>query len=183
MSQSHTFEKMTERAALTPNSRRLLIVMVGLPGRGKSFISRKLARFLNWKNFTTRVFNVGQFRRDIAGPGAGESSFFDPNNTEAKDKREKAAVAALHAALDWMDQDNHQIAIFDATNSTQERRRLIYRIAKEHSKNIGILFIESLCDVSTWWFVFDNLCFLFCFVLFLFCFCLPYVLFCFCFGM
>src|SRR5690348_10213094 len=42
---------------------KLVIVMVGLPARGKSYISKKLARYLNWLQYNTRVFNAGERRR------------------------------------------------------------------------------------------------------------------------
>jgi hypothetical protein len=42
---------------------KLVTVMVGLPARGKSYVSKKLARYLNWLQLETRVFNAGQTRR------------------------------------------------------------------------------------------------------------------------
>ena len=46
---------------------KLVIVMVGLPARGKSYITKKLARYLNWQQHDTRIFNVGEKRRTVAG--------------------------------------------------------------------------------------------------------------------
>lgn len=46
---------------------KLVIVMVGLPARGKSYITKKLARYLNWLQHDTRIFNVGEKRRVVAG--------------------------------------------------------------------------------------------------------------------
>ena len=37
--------------------------MVGLPARGKSYITKKLARYLNWLQHDTKIFNVGERRR------------------------------------------------------------------------------------------------------------------------
>lgn len=37
--------------------------MVGLPARGKTYISRKICRYLNWLGFKSRVFNIGNYRR------------------------------------------------------------------------------------------------------------------------
>lgn len=52
---------------------KLVIVMVGLPARGKSYITKKLARYLNWLQHDTRIFNVGERRRVVAGgPHADE---------------------------------------------------------------------------------------------------------------
>ena len=40
--------------------------MVGLPARGKSYVTKKLARYLNWLQHDTRIFNVGERRRVAA---------------------------------------------------------------------------------------------------------------------
>ena len=39
-----------------------VIVMVGLPARGKTYMSRKLSKYLNWIGVNTRVFNLGEYR-------------------------------------------------------------------------------------------------------------------------
>ncbi|QVM06167.1 hypothetical protein D8B26_000880 [Coccidioides posadasii str. Silveira] len=49
---------------------KLVIVMVGLPARGKSYITKKLSRYLNWLQHDTRIFNVGE-RRRVAASGGG----------------------------------------------------------------------------------------------------------------
>ncbi|OAL44858.1 bifunctional 6-phosphofructo-2-kinase/fructose-2,6-bisphosphate 2-phosphatase [Pyrenochaeta sp. DS3sAY3a] len=49
---------------------KLVIVMVGLPARGKSYITKKMARYLNWLQHDTRIFNVGEKRR-VAASGHG----------------------------------------------------------------------------------------------------------------
>lgn len=46
---------------------KLVIVMVGLPARGKSYVTKKLARYLNWLQHDTKIFNVGNRRRVAAG--------------------------------------------------------------------------------------------------------------------
>ncbi|OJD25497.1 hypothetical protein ACJ73_03133 [Blastomyces percursus] len=59
---------------------KLVIVMVGLPARGKSYITKKLARYLNWMQHDTKIFNVGERRRVAAGgsvPSVGRNSIFE----------------------------------------------------------------------------------------------------------
>lgn len=46
---------------------KLIILMVGLPARGKSYIVKKIARYLNWLQHPTRIFNVGDRRRVVGG--------------------------------------------------------------------------------------------------------------------
>ena len=46
---------------------KLVIVMVGLPARGKSYVTRKIGRYLNWLQHNTKIFNVGARRRIAAG--------------------------------------------------------------------------------------------------------------------
>ena len=55
--------KMAVRASLTADSAKLILAMVGLPARGKSFIAHKLHAFLNWSGSQTQIFNAGQKRR------------------------------------------------------------------------------------------------------------------------
>ncbi|KAH6656735.1 6-phosphofructo-2-kinase-domain-containing protein [Truncatella angustata] len=50
---------------------KLVIIMVGLPARGKSYITKKLKRYLSWQQHNTRIFNVGNRRRvavDVRSP-------------------------------------------------------------------------------------------------------------------
>jgi 6-phosphofructo-2-kinase len=46
---------------------KLVIIMVGLPARGKSYITKKIQRYLSWQQHSTRIFNVGNRRRIAAG--------------------------------------------------------------------------------------------------------------------
>ncbi|KAJ4314374.1 6-phosphofructo-2-kinase [Neodidymelliopsis sp. IMI 364377] len=49
---------------------KLVIIMVGLPARGKSYITKKMTRYLNWLQHDTKIFNVGEKRR-VAASGHG----------------------------------------------------------------------------------------------------------------
>ncbi|TWU74137.1 hypothetical protein ED733_005421 [Metarhizium rileyi] len=55
---------------------KLVIVMVGLPARGKSYITKKLQRFLSWQQHESRIFNVGNRRRNAAGIKASAHAQF-----------------------------------------------------------------------------------------------------------
>ena len=41
---------------------KLILAMVGLPARGKTYIARKLYRHLSWIGYNVCMCNVGNFR-------------------------------------------------------------------------------------------------------------------------
>ncbi|XP_019907271.1 6-phosphofructo-2-kinase/fructose-2,6-bisphosphatase 1 isoform X3 [Esox lucius] len=120
-----------------------LIVMVGLPARGKTYISKKLTRYLNWIGFPTKVFNLGQYRRD-AVQTYKNFEFFRQDNKEAMQIRKACASNALKDICIYFSKENGQVAVFDATNTTRERRVSIVSFAKE--KGYKVFFVESICD-------------------------------------
>lgn len=60
-----------------------VIAMVGLPARGKTYIAKKLTRYMNWIGIKTRVFNVGEYRRN-ATKAYRNHDFFRPDNKDAQ---------------------------------------------------------------------------------------------------
>lgn len=119
------------------------IVMVGLPARGKTYMARKLGRYLSWLGYETAVFNVGNYRRATFGADV-PASFFDPSNPDGVAARRKVAMAALDDLQDWHENRGGQIAIYDATNSTRMRRKLVRERLEE--AGLRVLFLESVCD-------------------------------------
>ena len=43
------------------------LIMVGLPARGKTYTARRIARHLDWLGHRSKVFNVGNYRRQQSG--------------------------------------------------------------------------------------------------------------------
>jgi broad specificity phosphatase PhoE len=70
-------------------------------------------------------------------------AFFDPDNPEGGDARKQVAMQALSDLVDWLGKKGH-VAIYDATNSTIERRAMV----RERCEQAGfqVLFIEIVCD-------------------------------------
>ncbi|KAG9246470.1 6-phosphofructo-2-kinase-domain-containing protein [Calycina marina] len=120
---------------------QICVVMVGLPARGKSLIAQKATRYCKWLSIDAKVFNVGNYRRhDTPQPTA---DFFSTGNAEGERMRKAAAEAAIKDMIVWF-RGGGQIAFFDATNSTKERRRWIKDCCDK--EGIETLYVESKCD-------------------------------------
>ena len=157
--------KMATRASLTADSDKLILAMVGLPARGKSFISHKLYAFLNWSGTRTQIFNAGTTRRlaepeeslEVLPSANGRpmqrersaASFFDPTDESAKAAREEIAMQTLDELLQWFEEGG-EVGIYDATNSTVARRSEVQARASAAAERAGhsvnVVFIESICD-------------------------------------
>nr|XP_031363591.1 6-phosphofructo-2-kinase/fructose-2,6-bisphosphatase [Lonchura striata domestica] len=98
-----------------------MVILVGLPARGKTYISRKLTRYLNWIGTPTRVFNVGEYRRE-AVPNYKNYEFFRHDNPEGVEIRRHCALAALKDVRAYLSSGEGQVAV---------------------------LFVESICDDPT----------------------------------
>lgn len=124
----------------------VVIAMVGLPARGKSYIVKMLRRYLKWTGVEADVFNVGSYRRKM-GLASADANFFSPTNAEAKLLREELAMAVQDCMYEWLREDESskgRVAIFDATNTTKARRQALANRAKK--ENVFLLFVESICD-------------------------------------
>lgn len=119
--------------------------MIGLPARGKSYISEKLHRYFSWKGLTSKIFNAGNKRRELYEFENSES-FFNP----VKDnERNRIAEDLLLELIRWLFEGNNKIGIFDATNSdTERRKKIIETIELFKFNNLKVCFIESFCNIQ-----------------------------------
>ncbi|KAB7504915.1 6-phosphofructo-2-kinase/fructose-2,6-bisphosphatase [Armadillidium nasatum] len=121
-----------------------VVVMVGLPARGKTYMAKKLTRYLNWIGVKTRVFNVGEYRRRSTSLYTNHN-FFRPDNAEAMCLRELCAMNALKDVCNWLNSGEGDVAVFDATNTTVERRRWIFNIVVR-KLGFKLFYVESICN-------------------------------------
>ena len=71
--------------------------MVGLPARGKSYITKKIQRYLAWQQHNTEIFNVGNRRRVAAGM-AGPPDNDEKPEKDGRSEPEQAAAILLNGA-------------------------------------------------------------------------------------
>ncbi|KOO25241.1 fructose- -bisphosphatase [Chrysochromulina tobinii] len=127
-------------------SERIVIAMVGLPARGKSFISKAILRYLIFLGVACKLFNAGNKRRDKGKAGA-DASFFDPNNKSAQEQKEQMAMETLTDMLNWLSaQRGLACGLFDATNTTVARRRAVIERCAKATPAVTLIFLESECN-------------------------------------
>ncbi|WFD37014.1 Fructose-2,6-bisphosphatase [Malassezia cuniculi] len=131
---------------------KVVVVMVGLPARGKSYLANKLMRYLQWREYNVKVFNVGQLRRAVAhqrGLSTGRrpvqtAAFFDPHDADYRKQRDQLAARCLDELVAWLKKGGN-VGIHDATNTTRARRNLIVeRLRRE--PGIRVLFLETIAE-------------------------------------
>ena len=118
-------------------------------------MAKRLCQYLRFfHGARTQVFNVGSYRRKMMGKTKADSEFFRGNG-ENDALRKSFARAALKDLVDFLFQedlgsnleqrsaDSGRVAIFDATNTTKERREWIR--AQPDGLPLKLLFIESVC--------------------------------------
>ncbi|OOO05791.1 6-phosphofructo-2-kinase [Aspergillus oryzae] len=128
------------------HSGRIVIITVGLPARGKTHISVALARYLRWLGVKTRIFHLGDYRRATipVGQDIPDDYFFVNASASSVLLRQKIVKRCREDIYQFLNDENGQIAIYDAVNPLASGRR---SLAKEFAKHdIETLFIESWCD-------------------------------------
>jgi len=118
---------------------KLYIVMVGLPARGKSTIATKIKEDLKHDSIKAKIFNNGDLRRKMIPNNTSIAEFYDPENREGVNIREKIALINLEGARKYL-REKGTVAIIDATNASLKRRKKIQGLLNDHP----ILFIECI---------------------------------------
>lgn len=89
------------------------------------------------------MFNLGEYRRH-ATSAYKNHEFFRPDNAEAMAIRAQCAIEALQDVCQWLE-NGGEVAVFDATNSTLDRRRLIQNFVV-NKMGFKLFFVESVSN-------------------------------------
>lgn len=125
---------------------KLVVILVGLPATGKSYLSHKLHGYLEWIGFAIKMFNVGAYRREEIG--AQGAQFFDFNDSKGIKVRDKVALDAVADMVTFL-RKGGQIAIIDGANVTRRKRQLIRNYMKQSGLKFQVIWLESLCTEET----------------------------------
>lgn len=90
------------------------------------------------------MFNLGEYRR-LATTDYQNHDFFRPDNAQAMAIRAQCAELAMSEVCKWLESGEGEVAVFDATNSTIERRNRIHDVFVKQ-KGFKLFFVESICD-------------------------------------
>lgn len=119
--------------------KKLYVAMVGLPGRGKSTMARRIQDGLLAEGIEARIFNNGDVRRQLFGSDSADSTFYDPENSFGRQARELICMRNLEKASHWL-AEGGEVAILDATNASRARRKFI----EDNIKDYPVLFIQCV---------------------------------------
>ena len=95
-SQSRTLQRRRSTSVYSTNphdilTSRVVLAMVGLPARGKSYLSKAIFRYLNFLGCPTKLFNAGNLRRQAGLAGTAAARDVDAVGRDADD--------VIHGAL------------------------------------------------------------------------------------
>ncbi|MES1920351.1 hypothetical protein MHBO_002029 [Bonamia ostreae] len=116
---------------------KTVVIMVGLPYMGKSFVARKLYRFFSWLGFNAKIFNVAdRIQNEI-----------DSSWTNDHELRKKYSCKVLYELTNYLKNEGGNLGIYDATNCSKDRRKLVIEILKSSLKNeeYHVVWVESSC--------------------------------------
>ena len=125
---------------------QILVVTVGVPGRGKTHLAHAIQRYLRWMGVKCNVYNLANVRRSMLGPLAElpEDYFsYTKDNAEMVKLRDQAREMHENAIAKFFEQGG-QVAVYDANNSNKECRNMIRD--RFSALGVQIMFIECVCD-------------------------------------
>lgn len=128
------------------NPIKLCVVIVGLPARGKSFISQKIVRYLSWLSIPTKSFNCStSLEKILEESGTSADELFRSNYSPDGEILHKTREVTLKQILDWFENvSSCGVAIYDGINATKFERERLNKTLNSHS--INTVFLEAYCD-------------------------------------
>ncbi|KAF8843930.1 bifunctional 6-phosphofructo-2-kinase/fructose-2,6-bisphosphate 2-phosphatase [Paxillus ammoniavirescens] len=136
----------TTASGLLFHAGKILILMVGLPARGKTHISRALERYLRWMGVKTQVVSLGDYRRKTLG-GAQKlpPDYFTlgEKSPETMALRKMVSDGCEKHIWDFFE-GGGQVVVYDANNGTQKNRQTLAE--KFDKAGIHVIMLESICD-------------------------------------
>ncbi|CCD24715.1 uncharacterized protein NDAI_0D04010 [Naumovozyma dairenensis CBS 421] len=120
---------------------KIMIVLVGLPATSKTLLAHSLERYCKWLGVVSRVFNLADYRRKFKDVPK-EYFFGGETSTKAIEVRKQIRKVSINDMKKFFQEENGQLAIFDAMNTQKMERRCIQE--NFQCLNVNVLFVESI---------------------------------------
>ncbi|CAD8094850.1 unnamed protein product [Paramecium sonneborni] len=127
---------------------KLILVLVGLPARGKTHISYKLNRYLNWIGYKSEIFSIkGAQQKDAQlDQNIDYELEIDPTNQQFIEVRQQLSFQAAQQLVTFL-QNEGDIALYNGLTSTKSDRQKLKSLFKEKlNLEFQVFWIESICD-------------------------------------
>ncbi|GMM27287.1 bifunctional fructose-2,6-bisphosphate 2-phosphatase/6-phosphofructo-2-kinase [Martiniozyma asiatica (nom. inval.)] len=122
----------------------ICIVLVGLPGRGKTNLSIGLCRYLRWLGVRTQLFHLSDYRRKKETSVSHQYFESLPSDANLLKFKLQLRERAIEDMVDYFKNQDGQIAIYDAINGSCSERLEMNEYFEKN--NVKCLFIESTID-------------------------------------
>ncbi|CAM9113009.1 unnamed protein product [Phaeothamnion confervicola] len=127
---------------------KLIVAMVGIPARGKTFLAQSIKRHLDWIGLRSKVFSVAEYRRKHVAVWQ-PPEFFNHSGEEVRARM--ASLALGDALLTLRDESDAgtagaDIAIYDASNESVAQRQWLRDVVTASGLRAQVVFIESVCN-------------------------------------
>ncbi|KAJ7795280.1 histidine phosphatase superfamily, partial [Mycena leptocephala] len=131
---------------------KLVLVMVGLPARGKSYLSNKIMNYLKWLQYNVKVFSVGQLKGTGARHEAQMADFMEyrganfvsSSDARGDHPRNRLSDETLEMLIAWLNAGGN-VGIHNSNNGSRALwAQMQARVAKE--AGMMLIFVESICD-------------------------------------
>lgn len=110
-----------------------ILLISSVAGRGKTHISRRLGRYLEFFHaIPVLVLHVADYRRKLYGD-YHVADWFDPLNEEAAVLREACQNAATSDMVEFLNKHPNGVAILDSTNATFVRRQRLTNQVEQYT--------------------------------------------------
>jgi len=126
---------------------KLVIVISGLPGRGKSFYARKIKQYLSWINYNTKAFSLNEY--EIMNEQSSSKTPLSPtsnpeNGSVESDKRQTQFNEILERMITFLNGDGEVGILHGITRTSEERMKISNTIKQQDG--FQVLWIELICS-------------------------------------
>jgi len=138
----HTIENSIPLSIFPIRADKFCICVCGLPGVGKTSISRRLARYLEFFHAVpVEVFNASEYRRRICGVWSN-AKWFDPTNAEAAQHLATVNSACLADMVAFINANANGVAILDSASLNATHAKRLHILQSIYETGAKVMFIE-----------------------------------------